>query len=724
VSAALRAVIASCVVYLGGCESLLGLKDIVPDGAATKLSFNSPAIRGVAQQPLDVIAVSVLDIQGNPAQGFTGEVKLTIGTNPGGASLIGIATAAAPGGIARFDAVGIDRPAAGYTLVASADGLESATSLPLDVVVPAFKPIATGLGGGAITGLVISPAPPGGTTSVFAAASNGVYKSADGGASWKPASFGADASARLLADPLHAGVVYSVSFSGTNRIKKTSDGGATWHGLDLGNNNFASTFDIDPKNPSIIYAAGGRLLRSADAGASWSPVSVPGSCSQIAIDPVTTSTIYCTGYDQVTGQPFGILKSSDSGANWGAANSGLSSLQVGQLHVTPEAIFVTAGNTLQRSSDAAASWTTLSIGFANTLAYAPSMPKRIYISQGNGIAVSNDAGATFGASVLISNTDSVQTLAVDPTNPNVVYAGGFNHGVYVSSNGGVSWSAAATGIDAPRIASVALVPGVPGAVLASAGGTVLRSTNSGTSWTTSAPFEATLRFDPIVSTRVYACSFGAFFTSTNSGVSFVQSTSGPNGCTRLLIAGTTFFAVGNGRVFKSTNSGTTWVDTGLGTAPPGFYVNDAALGDATGNVVLATTSDGLYRSTNGGTSFTRTAPPTSMNTLTTDPKVATRIVAGLCPGFRVSNDGGASFGSDIGGPCVQTLMATGSALYAYGSSSTAVLSRSTDGGTTWVPIEITGSIPNGANINSITATDDGTTLYLGTQAGLYKNAGP
>jgi photosystem II stability/assembly factor-like uncharacterized protein len=207
-------------------------------------------------------------------------------------------------------------------------------------------------------------------------------------------------------------------------------------------------------------------------------------------------------------------------------------------------------------------------------------------------------------------------------------------------------------------------------------------------------------------------------------VSFDAGNPGPFSCNRLLVAGTTLFAAGSGRLFKSTNSGTAWLDTGLGVGSPGFGINDAALGDATGNVVLAATTDGLYRSTNGGTSFTRSAAASSVNNLVADPKVAAHITAGLCAGFRVSTDGGASFGSEIAGPCVQTLAAAGSALYAYGTSNTAVLLKSTDGGSTWVPIDIAGSIPSGVNISSITASDDGNTLYLGTSAGLYKNAGP
>jgi photosystem II stability/assembly factor-like uncharacterized protein len=219
-----------------------------------------------------------------------------------------------------------------------------------------------------------------------------------------------------------------------------------------------------------------------------------------------------------------------------------------------------------------------------------------------------------------------------------------------------------------------------------------------------------------------------FPTSTNGGVSFTGgTTTGLDGCHRLAIAGTTFFAA-SGRVFKSTNSGGTWADTGFGaTAPPGFFVTDVALGDGTGNVVVASTSQGLYRSTNGGTTFTQITAE-FYNAIVADPRATAHVITGTCSNFRISTDGGASFGTGIPGPCVQGLIATGSALYAAGTDASggplAALVTSTDGGSSWAPIEIAGGIPTGLSITSIAASDDGKTIYLGTQAGLYKSAGP
>jgi len=724
-SAALRAGIVLSALWLVACDSVLGLKEIVSDGAPAALAFKSVTTRGVAQQPLDLITVNVTDIQGNPVPGFSGEIKLTLGANPGGASLLGAVTATVTAGTAYFDVVGIDKLGTGYTLVASVDGLAPATSGPIDVVAPPFTPISTGFHGAPITSIAVSPAPAGGTTTVFAGAGDGVYKSVDGGASWKPANFGGSGAGRLVADPKHPGVVYLGRTNGGGVLKKTMDGGATWHGLGLGDTatlSYVYSYDIDPRDPSVIYATGfggegAAIRRSTDGGTSWSVVNVPYSCQQIAIDPVTSSRLYCAAYNSQTGQGVGVYKSSDSGMTWGAANTGLASLYAYNLLVTPNAVFVIAGNTLYRSIDAGTSWTSLPVSYPGTMAYAPSMPKRIYLSVSGGVSVSNDAGASFGSPV--STTDFLEGLAVDPTNPDVVYAAGGSRGVFVSTNGGVSWSPSSMGIDAPRVSSVAMAPGVPGTVLTSAGGAVLRTTNSGTTWTTIAQLDAAIRFDPTVSTRVYMCAYGYFSTSTNSGASFTGgSTSGLAGCSRVVVAGTTLFAAGGGQLFKSTNSGATWATA----STTGLYINDVALGDGVGSVVVVSTGNGIYRSIDGGSTFTQVTTGYA-GPIVADPRTPTHVVTAGCL-LSVPTNGGATFGTPFSDACVQTLNDTGSALYAAGSNNNAiVLLRSSDGGSNWTKIETAGGIPDGLNITSISASDDAQTIYLGTSAGLYKSAG-
>jgi photosystem II stability/assembly factor-like uncharacterized protein len=729
----LRAAIAVGAVSLAGCDSLVGLQDITPDGAPVALSLASPS-KGLAQQPLGLIQVDVLDIRNHPVMGFTGQITLALGNNPSGATLLGTVSTAAAGGTATFDLVGIDKLGTGYTLTASTDGVPSATSGPIDIVLPAFTPVATGVAGGPIAGVAISPAPAGGAATIFAGAGDGVYKSVDGGANWKLASFGADITGRLVADPSRPGVVYEGRAGSTNSyfLKKTVDGGASWHNLAQGDRQFGFqyvySFALDPANPSVIYTAGQTPARSSDGGTTWTRLGIQSACNQIAVDQATSDTVYCIGYTTMTGLTVGLYKSTNGGAAWASANNGITMpTTVSNLFTTPKGVFVYADNKVYRSIDAGASWTGTSLLYPNAMAYAPSMPNRVYLANGGAISVSNDGGANFTAAGS-GVADSFQSLAVDPTNPDIVYAAGNAGGVYVSRNGGVNWAASSKGIDAHLIRSVAMVPGTPGTALIAISGTVLRTTNGGGSWAAVTPpapqVDVNVHADPHTNGRVYLCGFTYFATSTNGGASFTGGsvptlTGGP--CNRLLVVGTTMFAAAGG-LYKSTDSGATWANTGVGT---NLYVADVALGDASGNVVVAATQMGTYRSTNGGASFTQVTNGYT-SAIVSDPRTPANIIipSDVGCGYRVSTDGGATYAPAITGPCMRAMNGVGSTLYFVGTVANNALAMltSTDGGMHWASIDVSGA-PNGVNVSSIAASDDGATVYLGTFAGLYKGPG-
>jgi len=103
-------------------------------GPATRLIFTvqpSDAAANVGIAP--AMRVTALDAQGNVASGFSAGVTLTIGINPAGGALGGTTTVTAANGVAVFSGVSLTKAGAGYTLVASAAGLTSATSVPFSI---------------------------------------------------------------------------------------------------------------------------------------------------------------------------------------------------------------------------------------------------------------------------------------------------------------------------------------------------------------------------------------------------------------------------------------------------------------------------------------------------------------------------------------------------------------------------------------------------------------
>ena len=92
------------------------------------------------------VQVAAQDVFGNLYPSFTGTVTVALGANPGGATLSGTTAVAAVAGVATFSGLSLDKSGAGYTLVASASGLTSATSagFPITAAAPATLALASG----------------------------------------------------------------------------------------------------------------------------------------------------------------------------------------------------------------------------------------------------------------------------------------------------------------------------------------------------------------------------------------------------------------------------------------------------------------------------------------------------------------------------------------------------------------------------------------------------
>ena len=113
-----------------------------------------------------------------------------------------------------------------------------------------------------------------GPQTVYAGTSGGgLFKTADGGATWQnlPAISGAVTS--VAADPNQPGVVYAGVFNNlaNGSIRKSIDGGVTWTTI------FPTTaaifnITIDPGNSDVLYAptVGHGAFKSTDGGQHWS----------------------------------------------------------------------------------------------------------------------------------------------------------------------------------------------------------------------------------------------------------------------------------------------------------------------------------------------------------------------------------------------------------------------------------------------------------------------
>ncbi len=130
-----------------------------------------------------------------------------------------------------------------------------------------------------------------------------------------------------------------------------------------------------------------------------------------------------------------------------------------------------------------------------------------------------------------------------------------------------------------------------------------------------------IRFDPTNSNTVYACTpAGGLWKSTNSGTSWTTNTDALSviGCTDVCIDPTNtnimYLATSDGDagdtysigVLKSTDAGATWAATGLAwSVTNGRTISKMLINPSNPLILIAATSNGIYRTTNGGTSWTQ-----------------------------------------------------------------------------------------------------------------------
>ena len=132
----------------------------VTAGQATMLVFNqnpSNAIAGASLSPS--VTVGLQDAFGNPVSTGTASVTIALGNNPGGATLNGTKVVAMVAGVASFTDLNIQQAGTGYTLIATAASLASATSTGFNIAAaPANKLAVLVQPSNTLAGANISPA--------------------------------------------------------------------------------------------------------------------------------------------------------------------------------------------------------------------------------------------------------------------------------------------------------------------------------------------------------------------------------------------------------------------------------------------------------------------------------------------------------------------------------------------------------------------------------------
>jgi photosystem II stability/assembly factor-like uncharacterized protein len=319
------------------------------------------------------------------------------------------------------------------------------------------------------------------------ASTGGIWKSADGGLTWKPIfddqavhSIGALAVHPTYPDIVWVGTGEAAvrnSVSSGNGVYKSLDAGRTWTYMGLPESERISRIQLDPTNPNVAYVAVmGKLwgdsadrgvYKTTDGGATWQRilyVNEKTGAADLEMDPVNPNKLFASMYEfrrwpwffKSGGPGSGLHVTLDGGKTWKrlTEDDGLPPGELGRIGVAiapsdPSVVYALVeakDNVFLRSTDGGVTWknTGAKRGFGNRPFYFtqirvdPERSDRVY-SLWTMVSVSEDAGKTWRTLIPYTGLHpDHHTMWINPKDGNVLIEGN-DGGVGMSFDRGETW---------------------------------------------------------------------------------------------------------------------------------------------------------------------------------------------------------------------------------------------------------------------------------------------
>lgn len=495
----------------------------------------------------------------------------------------------------------------------------------------------------------------------------------------------------LALDPRNSNVLYAGAADGG--IWKTTDAGVTWKSLtDFQNSLSTGSLELDPANPDTVYVGTGEgsfgisqyygagVLKSTDGGTTWTNIQAPfvtgPNSLRIPVMEVYPGdhNVVLAGTTRSTGA--GIYRSTDGGSTWTQVLSNAPVYAVRFLPNAPTTALAvgfdqnTDAQAIFRSTDAGQTWqkvlnTAVDLGFGdltalgslalgtghNTIyaALGGIEAAQLYKSTDNGLnwtAINNKLPS--GQTLCNTQCWYDLTIAVHPTDPNLVYFGAVS--LFRSTDGGSTW----TIVSSPHADYHTLVftPAGDKLYAGNDGGVWMNSDPRASSitWNSLNQQLATLQFYPGISIFPGNPNFSIGGTQDNGTLRFTGSTQwtqvlGGDGFQTAIDPTTTsllYATTQQGWVWRSTNGGAdfTLQTDGLSLASPSF-ATPLTMDPHNRNRLYTAPSTVIYRSDNNATSWTsvqQNAFAEAVNNISVAPQDENTVYVSIGHGYAISRN--------------------------------------------------------------------------------------
>lgn len=436
---------------------------------------------------------------------------------------------------------------------------------------------------------------------------------------------------------IYVGISQTISAgAGLLGVYRTTDGAANWTlqastpNMYSGQGWYNLVCEVHPTNSAIVYSSGLDLYKSTNSGVSWTQKTYwnysPGHSlyahadhHALAFKPDDPNTI-------IAGTDGGLYKSTNGGDTWTGINTGLATYQFYAMCNDYLNGNVAYGGTQDNGTNKYTGTTTWSAVLGGDGAYCNvdfNNSSIIYAGTQRGAHYkSTNGGASFTSiqSGISGSGAWVTPRVMDPTNSSILYTG--TTMVYKTTNGGSSWSAISSALSSQYISTIAVAPSNTQVIYVGYenNGQVWKTVNGGTNWTScysGLPYRYITRVavhptDPnTVFVTVSGYGTGHVWKSTDGGSTWSNVSTGVPDmpCNSIVIdpndPNKLYLATDLG-VYNSTNGGTSWADYSNGL--PNVVVDDIALHPTTGMLRASTHGRGMWQTSTGTPSVTVLTP--------------------------------------------------------------------------------------------------------------------